>query len=182
MAMRLLHSVGLACLGLALWLGLCPVAAAQTLTPPPGATYGQPLPVPPMRPLYYHPFTNYDLLYGYSRGALTAPQPIGHEHIPLGRNGYIYQPVYSTPAPPPAMPAQPAVAGPARGPQTAAAARSQAGQAFLRRLSDAPPPAPESVIRQQTAQPQPAQPKQAQPQQAQPQPTKPAKPAVRREF
>lgn len=125
-------------------------ALAQTLTPPPGATYGQPLPTPPMRPLYYSPFTNYDLLYGYSRGALTAPQPIGHEHIPTGPNGYIYRPVYAQPQPP-AVPTNPVAAA-----QVPAATTSSKPwrlaptdrpptQASAPKTLPGPPPAPESV-------------------------------------
>ncbi|HEX4148609.1 MAG TPA: hypothetical protein VHY20_06465 [Pirellulales bacterium] len=172
---------GLALAGLAL-IGLVAVAGAQSLTPPPGATYGQPLSVPPMRPLYYSPFTNYDLIYGYSRGALTAPQPIGHEHIPTGPNGYIYQPVYATPTPPPMPPAQSRAAtnsagmqqagpqqvgvqqaGPQQvGVQQAAPGSPSKGPSILRRFSDAPPPAPESVV--------------------EPPPAKPANPAGPREF
>lgn len=156
-------SMRLVCSSLLIVAGLGVVGGthttAQTLTPPPGATYGQPLPVPPGRPMYYSPFTNYDLLYGYSRGALTAPQPIGHEHIPLGANGYIYRPVYALPpqapvsAGPPAMPhARHALAAPV--------SRAPAQPSILRRLPEAPPPAPESVVNPPQAKPgQPAGPR-----------------------
>ena len=147
------------CLGV---VGIGTRAAAQSITPPPGATYGQPLPVPPARPLYYSPFNNYDLLYGYSRGALTAPQPIGHEHIPLGPNGYIYRPVYAAPpqapgiTPPPVIPqALPAQAVPANRPlaNRPLVSRPLAGRLIPRRLTDAPPPAPESVVKPEQVKP-----------------------------
>ncbi|HEY5312910.1 MAG TPA: hypothetical protein VIK18_10345 [Pirellulales bacterium] len=154
MTMRLVFSSLMIVAGLGV-VGSGPPAAAQTLTPPPGATYGQPLPVPPARPLYYHPFTNYDLLYGYSRGALTAPQPIGHEHIPLGNGGYIYRPVYATPPqlPPPAVRQM-------RPAQAATLSRPPSRPSILQRLPPAPPPAPESVVRPELGKPnQPAGPR-----------------------
>lgn len=140
------------CLALLLVTSLAWEAVAQTLTPPPGATYGQPLPVPPGRPLSYSPFMNYDLIYGYARGSLTAPQPIGHEHIPLGNNGYIYRPVYASPpmGPQAAMPTRPVPPQamqpglqPGLQPGAVPTSRPRTSASILRKFDEPPAPAPE---------------------------------------
>ncbi|MBS0207395.1 MAG: tetratricopeptide repeat protein [Planctomycetes bacterium] len=49
----------------------------------------------PYRPVSPDPFGPYTLIGGYARAALTAPQPTGHEILPLGPNGYTYRPTYA---------------------------------------------------------------------------------------
>jgi hypothetical protein len=104
--------------------------------------YGyQPAQPAPYRPLPSNPFMYYDLLGGFARNAITAPQPIGHEHIATGPNGYIYQPVYAAPlAPPrPPLPPQAAPLTPPRAPSPPNAVPPAQGP---RQLNDSPRPAP----------------------------------------
>ncbi|HEX4131008.1 MAG TPA: tetratricopeptide repeat protein [Pirellulales bacterium] len=51
----------------------------------------------PYRPVMPNPFGPYDLLGGFARAAITAPQPSGHTITPTGLNGYVYQPTYDWP-------------------------------------------------------------------------------------
>ncbi len=84
-------------IGGCLWCALGTLAPAQVAVLPP-AGYAAPLPWAPVRPSDYLAYGPYDLLGGYARAYITAPQPVGHEIIPTGPNGYVYRPVYQTPA------------------------------------------------------------------------------------
>ncbi|HWB00540.1 MAG TPA: tetratricopeptide repeat protein [Pirellulales bacterium] len=74
------------------WCSIGHVSEAQMLrnaAPPTGFA--------PYRPVYPDPFGPYDLLGGFARAAVTAPQPSGHVIIPTSANGYIYAPTYDWP-------------------------------------------------------------------------------------